>query len=239
MTDNSSLPPPGHIDSPLFKLPAEVRQMIYREFIIGSRQEIVAKKDREDPTNRYTEFVRICMPLNRQFSLLRTCKAVYQEARQLYWCETAVKCAYKPFRTNLNAIPFYARPRIRVLEGVAPVDDLTPTNQIPLDQFLGHFTNLQYCQLRHHTVRLYCHHDGIPPEDVLAKSGSEAFREIARSLNADKPPVFVQRIYVFPEKDRDVSKLYNPFTSCSSYLPSHPQGSGFVEQWQQTDISFL
>lgn len=240
MTDNSSPPPPGHIHSPFFiKLPGEVRRMIYQEFFDGSRQEVRRHKDREDPTNRYTEFVRICMPSNRQFSFVRTCKAVYQESRDLYWCETAVKCAYMSFRANLNAIPFYARLRIRVLEGVVPVDTFTPTGQMSLDQFLGHFPKLQYCQLHHHTVRLYCHHEEIPPEDVLAKSGSEALREIARSLNAKKPPVFVQRIYVLPEKDRDVSELYNPFTPCSSNLPSHPQGSGFVEQWQQTDIPIL
>ncbi|KAK7702784.1 hypothetical protein SLS64_009394 [Diaporthe eres] len=205
MTDNRSPPPPGHIHSPFFiKLPAEVRRMIYREFFDRSRQEVRRHRDRKDPTNRHTEFVRICMPFNRQFSLVRTCKAVYQESRDLYWCMTTVTCAYMSLRANLNAIPLYARPRIRVLEGVVPVDTFTPTGQMELDQFLGHFPNLQYCQLRHHTVHLYCHHDEVPPEDVLARSGSGALREIAVSLNAENPPVFVQRIYVWPKKDRDV-----------------------------------
>ncbi|KAL2278193.1 hypothetical protein FJTKL_14612 [Diaporthe vaccinii] len=220
MTDNNSPPPQGHINSPLFtKLPGEVRRMIYGEFFDGSRQEVRRHRDREDPTNRYTEFVRICMPFNRQFSLVRTCKAVYQESRDLYWCETAVKCAYMSFRANLNAIPFYARLRIRVLEGVVPVDTFNATGQMSLDRFLGHFPKLQYCQLHHHTVRLYCHHEEIPPENVLAESGSEALREIARSLNTENPPVFVQRIYVLPEKDRDrVSWAYVNHTEDRMYI---------------------
>lgn len=224
MTDNSSPPPPGHINSPFFtKLPGEVRRMIYREVFSGSRQEVRRHKDREDPTNRHTEFVRICMPFNRQFSLVRTCRAIYHEARALYWCETAVKCAYMPLRTNLNAIPFVARPRIRVLEGVVPVDNLTPTGQMPLDQFLGHFPKLQYCQLHHQTVRMYCHHDDISPTSLLEKSGSGAIREIACSLSAAKPPILVQRIYVRPEKDRDVSNLCNAmFRGASITVPRAP-----------------
>lgn len=207
MTDKSNPPPPGHINSPFFtKLPSEVRWMIYGEFFRGSRQEVVAKKEREDPNNRYTEFVRISMPRNRQFQLVQTCKAIYSECRNLYWSETAVKCGYMSFRTNLKGIPFYARECIRVLEGVATEDNFAPTNRIPLVQFLGYFPELEYCQLRHQTAQMYCHQNEVPPEDFLTEVGSKAFQDLARTLNANKPPMLVQRIYLRTKKDRDVSE---------------------------------
>lgn len=224
MTDNNSPPPPGHLNSPFFtKLPVEVRWLIYREFFSGSRQEVVAKKEREDPGNRYTEFVRISMPRNKQFQLVQTCKAVYSECRHLYWSETAVKCGYMSFRTNLKGIPFYARTFIRVLEGVATEDNFAPTDRIPLEQFLSHFPKLQYCQLRHQTVHMYCHQDDIDTDRFLEKSGSAGFRDLAGTLNPGKPPVLLQRVYLWPQKDRDVSELYNPFTYWSSNLPSEHQ----------------
>lgn len=210
MADNSNQPPPGHTKSPLFtKLPLEVREVIYRWFFIGSRQKVGRHTYQSDPSNRYTKSVRNSMPRNKQFALVQACKAVYRESRHIYWSETAVKCAYMSMRANLNAIPFYARPLIRVLEGVAPVDDLASTGQMNLIQFLVHFPKLQYCQLQRHTVHMYCHHDDIPPEGLLMQSGSDAFRDIARILNPNKPPVFVQRIFLWPEKDRDVSRMYN------------------------------
>lgn len=222
MASNSNPNVPGHIKSPLFKLPLEIREEVYRAFFTGSRQEVGRHPDRTDPNNRYTEFERISMPRNRQFALVEACKAVYDESRHIYWSETSVRCACMTMRANLDGIPLYARPLIRVLEGVAPVDNLIPTGQMDLVQFLGHFPKLQYCQLQRHTVHLYCHHDEIPPEGLLMASGSDAFRAIARTLNTNKPPVFVQRLFVCPQKDRDVSKLYSPFTSWSSGMPSQP-----------------
>lgn len=191
---------------------------------MGSRLEVRRHKYRQDPTNPRTEFVRICVPFNRQFSIVRTCKALYEESRNLYWCKTAVTCAYMSLQINLNAIPFYARPRIRVLEGVVTEDIFHPTNRMPLAQFLGHFPRLGYCQLHRQTVHMYCHQDDVPTEDFLARAGSDAIRNLASSLNADKPPVFLQRVYLWPQYDWDVSELCTPFTFCSSNFPSKPPG---------------
>lgn len=237
MANNSNPNVPGHVQSPLFtKLPFEIREQVYRAFFIGSRQEVGRHPDRTDPDNRYTEFKRISMPRNRQFALVETCREVYRESRHIYWSETSVRCAFMPMRANLSGIPFYARSLIRVLEGVAPVDDLAPTGQMDLVQFLGHFPKLEYCQLTRHTVHMYCHYDEIPPEGLLTKSGSDAFRAIATTLNTNKPPVFVQRLFVWPEKDRDVSELYSSFTFCASSIPYSPN---VLEWWQETNNTIL
>ncbi|KAG6362440.1 hypothetical protein INS49_010670 [Diaporthe citri] len=193
----------GHTTSPLFRLPIELRRMVYREVFNGSERKIQWKPVRRDPNNRYTEYNQIMVPTNEQFQLLLTCQEVYIEARPWYWCDTAVTCAFFQMRTLMSAIPTFAREDIQVLKDVPPVDGLSPTNPMQLDQFVGHFPRLKYCQLRRHTVHLYCHHDDVPPKSVLANSGSGAFLEIAQSMNTAKPPVFVQRIYVWPVKDRD------------------------------------
>lgn len=200
--------------------------MIYRESFVGSKQEVVRRKYRTDPNNRYTEFERICMPMSRQSSLLRTCREVYKEARHVFWSETTIRCAYMPFQINLDAIPVYARQRIRALENVVTEDHFRPMNRMPLVQFLGNFTRLQHCHFRPQTVHIFCHHNEIPPEGLLRMVGSDAFRDLALALNIDQPPVFVQRIYVWPQKDRDVSKMHIPFTYCSSHLPLHRQEPG-------------
>lgn len=240
MANNSNPNVPGHVQSPLFtKLPLEIREQIYRVFFIGSRQEVGRHAYQSDPNNRYTKIVRNSMPRNKQFALAQACKAVYRESRHIYWSETAVTCAYMSMRANLNAIPFYARPLIRVLEGVAPVDDLVPTGQMDLVQFLGHFPNLEYCQLNRHTVHMYCHYDEIPPEGLLTKSGSDAFRAIAHMLDTNKPPVFVQRLFVLPEKDRNVSESYSPFTCCASSIPHSPNVTEFLNGSRKLIIRFF
>lgn len=213
--------------------------MIYEEVFMGSRLEVRRHKDRQDPTNPRTEFVRICVPFNRQFSIVRTCKALYEESRSLYWCKTAVTCAYMSLQINLNAIPFYARPRIRVLDGVVTEDIFHPTNRMPLAQFLGHFPRLEYCQLHRQTVHMYCHQDDVPTEDFLARAGSDAIRNLASSLNADKPPVFLQRVYLWPQYDWDVSELYTPFISCFFNFPSQPQGPDVLRGGSKLTLRFF
>lgn len=198
----------GHTVSPFFTmLPPELRSMVYRECFTGSQVGIVWVDRRTDPNNRYTEYKQICMPINKEFRLLLTCQKLYSEARSLYWSRTAVTCRSSTLRTLLSAIPTFARENIEVLKSVPPVDDLSPTDRIPLGQFLGQFPRLKYCELQRKTIRMYCHHYEVPPQGLLFKAGSDDFRDLALSLNEEELPVFVQRLYLMPEKDHGVSKL--------------------------------
>lgn len=218
---------PGHTNSPLFTiLPYDVRVLIYREVFNGSKVEVVYRSERADPANRHSVFTHICLPVNRQFDLVRVCKEAYKESRHIYWTETAIKLAHTPLRTNLDGIPMCAKQRIRALEGVPLVDELYATHQIPLDHFLGHFPKLKYCQFRRGTVRMDCHYNEIPPEGLVKKSGSDAFRDLALSLNARNPPVFVQKISLWPAKDHGVSKLNKYLTHYSLHTSRLPEGSG-------------
>lgn len=226
-TNRNLTPLPGHANCPLFtELPYDIRVMIYREFFRGSRQEVVSRPDREDPHHHFTASTRLCLPLNRQFNLVRACKEIYKESRHIYWSETAIKLAYRPLAANLSAIPQYARQSVRALEGVPIADALSSMNQIPIDQFLGRFPRLNYCQFNRMTIHMGCHSNEIDPNDLVEESGSNAFLEIAVSLNKRKPPVFVQRIYLWPEKDHGVSELNKRLAQCSLHTSMTPESTG-------------
>ena len=207
MANNGSQRPLGHINSILFtKLPAEVRSMIYCEAFIGSKVEIGRKNSWVDHKNRNTDDGRIYVLPSKHHRLLRTSKEVYYESRRIYWTETTVTCAHCPLQKNLSTIPVYARPYIRVLEGVVPADNFSPHNRLPLGQFLGHFTGLQYCQLLHQSVYIFCLHDAASSQDLLEAAGSDAFRAVACTLNSNNPPVLVQRAYVHSRICTQVSR---------------------------------
>lgn len=193
--------------SPFFsKLPAEVRTMIYRECFAGSKARVTQEKPLRNNLNRHTYFDKAYLPRNEQLKLLPVCQDFHDEARPIYWNETAVECAYFALQKNLSAIPVHARPHIRVLEGVPPVDGFAH-HPIPLAQFMGLFPQLRYCQLRHQSVYIYCLHNKATRENLLGAAGSDAFRSLAHTLNPHNPPVLVQRAYVNSTICSQVSKI--------------------------------
>lgn len=177
------------------KFPGEVRSIIYRECFAGSKARVTPENHPRNNINRHSSFNKAYLPRNEQLELLLTCQDFHDEARPIYWKETAVECAYFSLQKNLSAIPLHARSNIRILEGVPPVDSFA-RHPYPLDQFLRHFPQLVYCQLRHQSVYIHCLHDKASNEDLLKASGSNAFQIIARALNPRRPPVLVQRAYV-------------------------------------------
>lgn len=195
---------------PFFKLPFDVRQKVYREFFQGSRLEVRNRWYQSDPTDRYTKYSRMSVGINREFLLLLTCKAAHKEALDIYWSQTIIKCsAVMSFEANLQAIPFCARPFVRALESVPLHVDVHPRPRMPLRLFLGLFPRLEYCEFKRPTVKMYCHAHEIPRERLLEEVGSDEFRALALAMNPDRPPIFVQRIFFFPQKDwnSDVSEL--------------------------------
>lgn len=208
MSDNSISTLQGNMEPfPFFKLPFDVRQKVYRKFFQGSRLEVRNRWYQSDPTNRYTKYSRTSVGINREFLLLLTCKAADKEARDIYWSQTTIRCsAFMSFQANLHAIPFCARPFVRTLEGVPINDDMHSKPRTPLRLFLARFSRLEYCEFRRPTVQRSCHTHEVPREALLEAVGSEAFRALALSLKPDRPPIFVQRVFLFPLYDRDVSE---------------------------------
>lgn len=133
--------PPGHLQSPLFKLiPTEVRLDIYRHAFAGSEVvlslhpdapklynswsvSVASRASRSKPMpvgGRRSVFCTSGHLRDLKYQLLLTCKQIYDEALAIYWSETIV-CNDKGYFSRglfFERIPDFAKLHIKHLRDV-------------------------------------------------------------------------------------------------------------------------
>lgn len=146
----------GHLESPLFKLPPEIRNKVYREIFTGSAVALVFDPpltvDVVPATGRRSVF----STANSNHAILLTCDQIYREARFLYWATIVVRngCGgHFDRRYFLSRIPAIVKPHIQHLRGVrvVPRDENNPLKDDlnivpkPFAISLDEFPNLKSC----------------------------------------------------------------------------------------------
>lgn len=111
----------GHVKSPFFKLPPEIRNKIYRETFTDSEVALVIDPPLHVNVVPVTGRRSIFNTANSNHHFLLTCVQVYLEALALYWSTTVVRngCdGHFSRRYFLNRIPAFAKPFIQHLRDV-------------------------------------------------------------------------------------------------------------------------
>lgn len=147
----------GHQLSPLFKLPAEVRNNIYRETFAGSEIALVFDPPLWDQVVPVTGRRSIFVDANRSHNFLLTCAQVYLEALALYWSSTTVRSGSDRFSRGffLSRIPELARPYIQHLRAIDtwPVESVKKLRgevirwPLSLAESLDSFPSLKSCSV--------------------------------------------------------------------------------------------
>lgn len=174
--------PPGHLQSPLFKLiPTEVRLDIYRHTCAGS--EIFLQLHPDWINSQIYAYHRLPEPLpgplpvggrrsafcssgrylkHPLWKLLLTCKQVLNEALDIYWSETIV-CNYDGHISRglfFERIPDFAKLHIRHLRGVhtgvnpgvKALRGIAFSRKASFAEALDAFPKLQSCSIRDKTL---------------------------------------------------------------------------------------
>lgn len=111
----------GHVKSPFFKLPPEIRNKIYREAFTGSEVALVIDPPLDVNVVPVTGRRSIFSTANSNHHFLLTCFQVYLEALALYWATTVVRNGCDGHFSRgyfLNRIPAFAKPYIQHLRDV-------------------------------------------------------------------------------------------------------------------------
>ncbi|KAG8166583.1 hypothetical protein KVR01_002272 [Diaporthe batatas] len=158
----------GHHRSPIFKLPPELRNMIYHETFAGSERDLVL--DRVLVTGRCSVFTTAKSTHN----FLLTCRQVYTEALAVCWSLTVIVnrrlagdyADFNKYRHTwelfsrgyfLNRIPAIARQHVQHLRGLylptVPFNKWLRHEDIPrhlnVAETLDFFPNLKTCSFLH------------------------------------------------------------------------------------------
>lgn len=155
--------PPGHLQSPLFKLiPTEVRLDIYRHTFDGSKvalqlQPGAINYHRPLPVGgrRSVFCTRGRCP---KYQLLLTCRQIYNEALAIYWSETIV-CNHNGYFSRglfFERIPDFAKLHIKHLRyvqtdvnpGVKALRGIAFSKQASFAEALDAFPKLKTCSIR-------------------------------------------------------------------------------------------
>lgn len=147
----------GHQHSLLSKLPAEVRNNIYRETSTGSEIVLVIDPPLDVDVVPVTGRRSIFVDANRSHNFLLTCVQVYLEALALYWSSIAVRSGSAKFSHGffLNRIPAAARPYIQHLRDVDAAPSGKPKKlwgevigwHLSLAESLDSFRSLRSCSV--------------------------------------------------------------------------------------------
>ncbi|KAI7785405.1 hypothetical protein LA080_007241 [Diaporthe eres] len=167
--------PPGHLQSPLFKLiPTELRLSIYRHTFAGSEMVLQIQPDaprlQPHPLAKWLPSPSALLPVGGRrsvfctsgrylkYQLLFTCRQIYDEALDIYWSETIVCNHEKYFSRALffERVPDFAKLHIKHLRdvqtGVNPgakaLRGIASSRQASFAEALDAFPNLQTCSIR-------------------------------------------------------------------------------------------
>ncbi|KAK7699415.1 hypothetical protein SLS64_011711 [Diaporthe eres] len=111
----------GHVKSPFFKLPPEIRNKIYRETFTASEVALVIDPPLHVHVVPVTGRRSIFNTTNSNHHFLLTCVQVYLEALALYWSTAVVRNGCEGHFSRgyfLNRIPAIAKPFIQHLRDV-------------------------------------------------------------------------------------------------------------------------
>lgn len=149
----------GHVKSPFFKLPPEIRNKIYRETFAASEISLVIDPPLHVHVVPVTGRRSIFSTANSNHHFLLTCFQVYLEALALYWSTTVVRNGYEGHFSRsyfLNRIPAFAKPYIQHLRDVNGLPSRRPKwlrgemirSSSSLAESLDEFPNLKSCLIK-------------------------------------------------------------------------------------------